>query len=161
MKARYETTLWQNLVEKGLVVGDEPAEVEDSAPWYIRTMLGIAGWIGALFILAAVFGSFAILFDTDSAMVAAVLGTVSCLVSVIIYRSARNRRLRDPSRGARAAPSTAASSEPREESGIPPRPPRPCWRRPARCSARARYRARHRSRLRPLAAEPGPTRWLL
>ena len=84
MTRLYETTLWQSLSEKGFVEGDEPAQTDDSAPWYVRTMLGIAGWIGAIFMLAAVFSGFAIMFD--SAILAGVLGILACSLAVFIYR---------------------------------------------------------------------------
>ena len=85
MTIRYETTLWKKLSEKGLVAGEEPVLVEDSAPWYVRTMLGIAGWIGALFMLGALFSGFWAFFESEIA--SGVLGLVACLVSIVIYRS--------------------------------------------------------------------------
>lgn len=88
MTVRYETTLWQRLSEHNLVTGDEPARTEDSAPWYVRTMLGIAGWVGALFMLGALFSGIAMI--VDSALAAGVLGAMACLFAVIIYRMVRN-----------------------------------------------------------------------
>ena len=88
MTPRYETTLWQSLSEHGLVTGDEPTRTDDNAPWYVRTMLGIAGWIGALFMLGAVFSGIAMLFD--SAIAAGVLGLIACVLAIVIYRSLRN-----------------------------------------------------------------------
>ncbi len=88
MTPRHETILWRSLSEKGLVAGDEPAQTEGNAPWYVRTMLGIAGWVGALFMLGAVFSGIAMLFD--SAVAAGVLGLIACILAVIIYRSLRN-----------------------------------------------------------------------
>ena len=85
MTERYETSLWKQLAEQGLVQGEPPERNDEDAPWYVRTMLGIAGWIGALFMLGALFSGFAMLFD--SALAAGVLGVVACLVSMIIYRS--------------------------------------------------------------------------
>jgi len=88
MTVRYETTLWQRLSDNGLVVGDEPARTEDSAPWYVRTMLGIAGWVGALFLLGALFSGITML--VDSAFADGILGTMACLFAIIIYRIIRN-----------------------------------------------------------------------
>jgi hypothetical protein len=45
--------VWQALREAGLVHGDPPAVPLD-APWYVRLMLGVAGWIAALFLLGFV-----------------------------------------------------------------------------------------------------------
>ena len=88
MTVRYETKLWQRLAKNDLVKGEEPLLAEDGGPWYVRAMLGIAGWIGALFMLGALFSGFAMLFD--SALAAGVLGLVACIVSVVIYRSLKN-----------------------------------------------------------------------
>ncbi|MGB1311131.1 MAG: DUF4401 domain-containing protein [Leucothrix sp.] len=85
MTDRYESVLWQRLAGEGLVKGEEPALLEDSAPWSVRTMLGIAGWIGALFLLAAVFSGFTIILD--SSLAAGILGAIACIISVVIYRS--------------------------------------------------------------------------
>jgi len=76
--------LWQQLKQQGQVSGDEPVSVNDGAPWYIRTMLGIAGWFGALFLLGAVFSVIGLLMD--SALTAAGIGVSACVVAVLIYR---------------------------------------------------------------------------
>src|SRR5512134_868973 len=44
---------WRALREAGLVRGDPPA-VPLESPWYVRLMLGMAGWIAALFLLGFV-----------------------------------------------------------------------------------------------------------
>lgn len=88
MTVRYETTLWKKLAENGLVAGEEPALVEDSAPWYVRTMLGIAGWIGALFMLGALFSGFWSFFESEIA--SGVLGLIACFVAILIYRSMKH-----------------------------------------------------------------------
>ena len=88
MSLRNETVLWQRLLQHGLVDGEKPELSGDTAPWYVRTMLGIAGWIGALFLLAAVFSGFALLFD--SGLTAGVLGVLACLAAIAIYRSIPN-----------------------------------------------------------------------
>lgn len=77
-------TLWQQLQKQGLVSGDEPVVENDNSPWYVRTMLAIAGWFGALFLLGAVFSVIGLWLE--SAFTAGVLGLVSCLVAVLIYR---------------------------------------------------------------------------
>ncbi|RVU84077.1 DUF4401 domain-containing protein [Leucothrix sargassi] len=77
-------TLWQQLASHNIVTGDEPNVDSDNAPWYVRTMLGIAGWFGALFLLGALFGAIEILID--SALMSGLLGVSACLVAVLIYR---------------------------------------------------------------------------
>lgn len=49
MNATARGELWERLLTAGLVDGGLPAG--ESSPWFVRVMLGIAGWIGALFIL--------------------------------------------------------------------------------------------------------------
>ena len=46
--------LWQQLQQQGLVTGDMPPLSNVNSPWYVRVMLGVAGWIGALFLLGFV-----------------------------------------------------------------------------------------------------------
>ena len=43
---------WQTLLDAGLVSGAEPPAGKLESPWYVRLMLGVAGWIAALFLLA-------------------------------------------------------------------------------------------------------------
>jgi hypothetical protein len=45
--------VWQALRGAGLVMGEAPATSPDS-PWYVRLMLGLAGWIAAGFLLGFV-----------------------------------------------------------------------------------------------------------
>lgn len=80
--------LWQKLLLNGFVSGEEPSVSQENAPWYVRVMLGIAGWVGALFLLGAVFGGFFWLLAISSPA-AAVLGVAACFVSVLIYRLAK------------------------------------------------------------------------
>lgn len=80
-------TLWQQLQQQGLVKGVEPIVDNGDAPWYVRTMLAIAGWFGALFLLGAVFSVIGLWLE--SALTAGVLGLVSCLMAVLIYRMAK------------------------------------------------------------------------
>lgn len=46
--------LWNTLKSAGLTTVDEPPVAALESPWYIRVMLGFAGWIAALFLLAFV-----------------------------------------------------------------------------------------------------------
>lgn len=77
--------LWQSLIAKGLVTGEEPEVSQVAAPWYVRTMLGIAGWVGALFLLGALFGG--LLFIAESAVASGALGLAACVAAVVIYRT--------------------------------------------------------------------------
>jgi len=46
--------LWERLATARLVAGDMPAAGAGGSPWYVRVMLGVAGWIAALFLLGFV-----------------------------------------------------------------------------------------------------------
>ncbi|MBI5484230.1 MAG: DUF4401 domain-containing protein [Deltaproteobacteria bacterium] len=72
MNATSRTHLWQRLQEAGLVAGDPP--FAPASPWFVRLMLGIAGWIGALFILGFIGTGFAMVMrNAGSAAFAAIL----------------------------------------------------------------------------------------
>ena len=48
-------TAWQALREAGIVQGEPPETPDVDSPWYVRAMLGAAGWIAALFLLGFVY----------------------------------------------------------------------------------------------------------
>jgi len=50
----HQNSTWQTLLDAGLVNGSEPPAGELESPWYVRLMLGMAGWIAALFLLLSV-----------------------------------------------------------------------------------------------------------
>ena len=60
--------LWQRLAAIGLVQG-EPPPAELEAPWYVRLLLGIAGWIAALFLLGFVAAGMAWLAESEPASI--------------------------------------------------------------------------------------------
>lgn len=71
MNATARKALWERLRGAGLVAGEVPAA--PSSPWFVRAMLGIAGWIGAMFLLGFVGIVFVI------AMKNAVAGTIAAV----------------------------------------------------------------------------------
>jgi hypothetical protein len=79
-------TLWRQLSDAGLAQGDMPALSASPSPWYVRTMLGVAGWIGALFLLAFVGAGLSFLFDSQSAAVA--VGLACCGTAYAIFLKA-------------------------------------------------------------------------
>lgn len=85
MSALKREELWQHLLNHGFVEGDLPAEEEASAPWFVRVMLGIAGWIGAMFLLGFVGAGFAFVFKSTEA--AFVVGILVCAAAVAIFRA--------------------------------------------------------------------------
>ena len=49
-----QNNTWQILLDAGVVSGSEPPAGELESPWYVRLMLGVAGWIAAFFLLGFV-----------------------------------------------------------------------------------------------------------
>lgn len=84
MSAKQES-LWILLRTHGLVIGEPPAADETEAPWFVRLMLGFAGWMGALFLLAFLAAGFAVIFK--SASVAFGLGVAACAFTTAIFRT--------------------------------------------------------------------------
>jgi uncharacterized membrane protein len=78
------TELWQQLQQQGLVAGDMPPVAEQAAPWYVRVMLGVAGWIGALFLI----GFFGAVFNNllDDAGAALFIGAMVCVAAYFLFR---------------------------------------------------------------------------
>lgn len=88
MNATAHQTLWQQLVNAGLANGEPPPAAPAQGPWYVRAMLGIAGWIGALFLLGFVGAAMAFVFRSESA--AAAVGLICCVAAYAIFRAAKH-----------------------------------------------------------------------
>jgi hypothetical protein len=86
MSASQRQSLWEALSERGLVQGDQPVVSEARAPWFVRVMLGIAGWIGALFLLGFVGAGF--VFVMKNSGVQFLVGAGACAAAVAIFRAA-------------------------------------------------------------------------
>jgi hypothetical protein len=74
------------LCDAGLADGDVPAPSAPRSPWYVRAMLGVAGWIGALFLLAFVGAGLAFVFDSE--MASLIAGAACCGAAYAIFRAA-------------------------------------------------------------------------
>ena len=77
--------LWDRLRADGAVEGDYPAPEAAGSPWFVRVMLGIAGWIGAAFLLGFVGAAFA--FIMDGAASALVLGIGCCGAAFALFKA--------------------------------------------------------------------------
>jgi uncharacterized membrane protein len=77
-------SLWKRLAQAGLVEGEPPADADAESPWFVRTMLGIAGWIGAVFLLGFVGTAFTLIMKSAGA--SAVLGALTCAGATVLYR---------------------------------------------------------------------------
>src|SRR5262245_62060082 len=86
MSSITRSALWSQLEKAGLVQGGLPEAGDSSSPWFIRVMLGFAGWLGALFLLGFVGAAFAFVFRSAAMMVLA--GGGACAAAVAIFRAA-------------------------------------------------------------------------
>ncbi|HEX8238238.1 MAG TPA: DUF4401 domain-containing protein [Allosphingosinicella sp.] len=77
--------LWDRLSARHLVEGDRPELQRPDSPWFVRVMLGIAGWIGALFLIGFVGAAFA--FILEDAGAAALLGAACCGGAFALFRA--------------------------------------------------------------------------
>lgn len=78
--------LWERLNAAGLADGQIPQAGEARSPWFVRAMLGIAGWIGASFLLSFVGAVLAFLLKSAGASFVA--GAGACAVAVFVFRAA-------------------------------------------------------------------------
>ena len=85
MSASERAALWDRLCGGGLVEGGAPAAAADASPWYVRAMVGIAGWIAACFLLAFIGAAVAFAFRTGDAAVT--VGLVLCAAAIALLWS--------------------------------------------------------------------------
>jgi len=81
--------LWDRLLEINLVTGEMPPTVDQHAPWFVRVMLGFAGWIGALFMLGFVGASLSFIMRSSSASLIA--GALVCSGAAAIFRFSQGK----------------------------------------------------------------------
>lgn len=82
MSALTREELWLRLAAANLVSGELPPPGAPQAPWPVRVMLGIAGWIGALFLLG--FAVVALGSSLESASVEAAAGALCCITAYVL-----------------------------------------------------------------------------
>lgn len=85
MSALTREALWERLRAAGLVEGDLPAPAEALAPWYVRVMLGLAGWMAASFLLSFVGVALASVMQRAALMLA--VGAGACFAATTIFRN--------------------------------------------------------------------------
>ena len=76
--------LWDRLLQAGLVQGAAPEAPAGRSPWFVRVMLGVAGWFGALFLL--IFVGLGLSFIIKNAGAALVVGVVACGFASALFR---------------------------------------------------------------------------
>ena len=89
MNAIEREALWERLAEAELVVGEGPPTPDGGdTPWYVRAMLGIAGWLAAVFGLALVGSVMSALIGTPTGVTLLVVGALFCTGAWALYRAA-------------------------------------------------------------------------
>ena len=76
--------LWERLLQAGLVQGAAPQAEAGHSPWFVRVMLGVAGWFGALFLL--LFIAIGLHDIIKHAAAALIVGVVACGIASAIFR---------------------------------------------------------------------------
>lgn len=77
------TALWNHLKEAALVEGELPVDPEVTPPWSVRIMLGVAGWIGALFLFG--FVALGLGFVLESAFASLFIGALLCVAAAGLF----------------------------------------------------------------------------
>jgi len=89
MSGASREAVWARLRDAGLVQGDLPAPDAGRSPWFVRVMLGIAGWIGALFLLGFVGAVLAGIWTNPGG--ASMLGAAACGAAYAMFRAPRQQ----------------------------------------------------------------------
>lgn len=86
--SRTQEMLWQTLQQAGVVQGEMPPKNKDESPWYIKLLLGISGWLAALFLMGFIgFGLSNLWREPTTALF---IGFVMIAVACVIFRYAKN-----------------------------------------------------------------------
>jgi len=78
--------LWSKLASAGLTVGSMPEAEETDTPWYVRVMLGIAGFIAAVFLLG--FVGVGLAFVLESKIASLAVGFMMIAAAYAVFRAA-------------------------------------------------------------------------
>jgi hypothetical protein len=88
MSASEVQALWLSLKAAGGVADEPPPPGAAAAPWFVRVMLGVTGWIGAGFLL--IFVGMGLRFVVESAVAAFVVGLAACAAAGALFRAKPN-----------------------------------------------------------------------
>ena len=80
--------LWDQLVQAGVVSGAVPDGSRIHPPWYVRVMLGVSGWIAALFLLGFIAAGLEFIIESNAASIFA--GSLALVAAFTLFRLARN-----------------------------------------------------------------------
>ncbi len=87
--AHASVELWSRLAAAGLTTGPMPERTDTGTPWYVRVMLGSAGLIAALFLLAFVGIGFMFIVQNETLSMAVGLAVVAAAFA--LFRAARHK----------------------------------------------------------------------
>lgn len=87
MNAAEERSLWQRLEAAGLVQGTPPKPADPRAPWFVRAMLGVAGWIAALFLVGTVILAMGSVKNSFGPFL--IVGSLLCAGATVLSRGVR------------------------------------------------------------------------
>lgn len=88
MNTMTRESIWGQLRASGMVEGDLPAPGEARSPWFVRVMLGFAGWIGAWFLLG--FVAVGLVTVVKSPTASWLVGAGACAAVAMLFRANRN-----------------------------------------------------------------------
>lgn len=77
--------LWRRLKALDLITGEAPPASAMTAPWFVRVMLGVAGWIGAVFLL--LFVGLALSEVIKSSAASFIVGLIACTTAGVLFRA--------------------------------------------------------------------------
>lgn len=87
MKTMTKNDLWSLLQQGSLVHGAMPGPREKHSPWFVRAMLGVAGWLGALFLVGFVVAGLELTSEIGAYWV---IGAITCGGAAAIFHVSRN-----------------------------------------------------------------------
>jgi hypothetical protein len=76
--------LWETLCAAGVASGQAPPDTAAHSPWYVRAMLGVAGWIAAAFLFGFVGQAFPWVVDSKAAALA--IGALMIAAAYALFR---------------------------------------------------------------------------
>ena len=89
MRTNSTERLWDRLAAKGLVIGENPPRADQHSPWFVRVMLGFAGWLGAFFLLGFVGVSLQFIIESNTASL--FTGAAACAAAAFIFNISRGK----------------------------------------------------------------------
>jgi MFS family permease len=77
-------TVWETLLSKQMVAGEKPT-LELASPWYIKLLLSLSGWFGALFLVIFTGGTLVLMFGVSIDRYPGILGLIGAGLVFFAY----------------------------------------------------------------------------